>query len=221
MASLWSRHTYCSLIVKRCQSPHLGGLHKLLPVLYTGHGGGHFPHYTTFTSSTIICGRLLENTMPQPFILPSIPSTMTYSWKKPSLPLYYFSQLLWLATATSPLLTNHISCLLHPLWIIPERYHPLHHPLFHLIPSLWFTCEIPTPHTIHCSYFQFIVIYSWNIYPPHTLISTHPLGSFVEDTSFPNTIHQSYIPHQLTHSFKTLGQKHPPHHPSFLTAFHH
>lgn len=98
--------------------------------------------------------------MPQPFILPSIPSTMTYSRKKPSLPLYYFSRLLWLTTATLPLLTNHISCLLHPLWLIPERYHSLYRPLFLsssiTVAHLW---DTNTPHhplvlfPIHCDLF--------------------------------------------------------------------
>ena len=148
MASLWSRHTYCSLMLKHVNLPILGAF--ISCPFYTGH----FPHYPTFTSRTIIYGQLLENIMPQPFILPSIPSTMAF-------------------------LKDTIYCITH---------------LSCLPPSLWLTCEIPTPHTIHWSCFQFIVIYSWNIYPPHTLISTHPLGSFMEDTSSPNTIHQFYIP---------------------------
>lgn len=126
-------HTVHSLL-KHVNLPILGAA-KLLLFSILGMGVG-ISHYPTFTSPPLFVVDYWKIPCLNHSSLPSIPSTMTYSEETIPPPLL-FSRLLWLTTAALPLLTNHISCLLHPLWLIPERYHSLYRPLFPVFFHHW------------------------------------------------------------------------------------
>lgn len=136
-------------------------------------GGGAFPTLSNLHISRhylwLITGKYHAST-----IYPSIHPIIQDSFLKETIPpLPYFSPSTKARYWNIIPATNPISWLLHPLWLIPERYHSLHHPSFLSSPiTVAHPCEISTPHTIYWSCFiQFIMTHFWNIYPPHTHMS--------------------------------------------------